>query len=512
MTLLLTHDSTFNFKTHLTALVLLTLLVIIGISNYQDYGISWDEHRQRELGITSYEYVFEGNDKLLSFQDKDYGVAIELPLYMVEKWFGLNDSRSVYLMRHLVVHCLFLLSAYCLFLLTYKLYQSKFLSTAAFLMLVCQPRIYAHSFFNSKDLPFLSLLIISLLLLCLVLNSKKKRHLVFFAIICGLLINVRIIGVLVPVFYLLYSLLIAIKQHSKKLILSSIGFSVIVLLTLYATWPYLWESPFENFFTAIKNMSNFRWDSTFVFFGEIIKSNEVPWYYIPVYFFITTPIPFSILGVFGIITSIIYLLKKPFSEIKVVLSLCLILLFLPYFAIIVLDSVVYDGWRQLFFLYVPFVILSIHGLKYLSTLLSLKTTKTLFYAVIIGVIFFMIALHPYQNCYFNSIYAFRKDNYLRKNFDVDYWGVSYKESLEYLLKNSDSEKIKFFPSNFPGNLNIFLFKPHDLSRFVYMSPNEADYFITNFRYNPKGYPEQEDKKVFEVRRMNSEINAVYKLR
>ena len=45
----------------------------------------------------------------------------------------------------------------------------------------------------------------------------------------------------------------------------------------------------------------------------------------------------------------------------------------------------------------------------------------------------MIRNHPFQNVYFNNFLS-HDEQYLRKNFEMDYWGTSYKQALEYVLK------------------------------------------------------------------------------
>jgi hypothetical protein len=46
---------------------------------YKTYGTYWDEYLQRDMGKMSYNYVFNDDDALKTFMDKDYGVLIELP-------------------------------------------------------------------------------------------------------------------------------------------------------------------------------------------------------------------------------------------------------------------------------------------------------------------------------------------------------------------------------------------------------------------------------------------------
>lgn len=160
-------------------LVLFLIMLVISIFSYKEYGLSWDEPVQRRTGSISYNYIFEKNQELFSWKDRDYGVAFELPLYMVEKVLKQKDRYDIFCTRHLITHIFFLFGALAAFLLIDSIYKNKLLATLAFLFLVLNPRIYTHSFFNTKDLPFLSMLIICLYLTRLAFNKKILLGLYF---------------------------------------------------------------------------------------------------------------------------------------------------------------------------------------------------------------------------------------------------------------------------------------------------------------------------------------------
>lgn len=147
---------------YLPGILLFIIALAIGLHTYQDYGISWDESTQREFGRISYNYVFKGDKGLLTYSQAYYGVGLELPLMCFEKWFHLTDTRDVYLMRHMVTHILFLLGCLAGYSLVLRLFKNNIMASIAFLVLLLCPRIYAHSFFNSKDVGFLSVFLITL--------------------------------------------------------------------------------------------------------------------------------------------------------------------------------------------------------------------------------------------------------------------------------------------------------------------------------------------------------------
>ncbi|GAJ22942.1 unnamed protein product, partial [marine sediment metagenome] len=66
----------------------------------------------------------------------------------------------------------------------------------------------------------------------------------------------------------------------------------------------------------------------------------------------------------------------------------------------------------------------------------------------------MIKNHPHQNVYFN----FFAGKNIKERFELDYWGLSYKQALEYVLENDSSEIINIQVSQHPGVYNQFILK------------------------------------------------------
>ena len=147
-------------KRHLAHLLILIALVV-GLGSYTSYGVTWDEDDQRIIGQINYDYVFKGDPALQKHILNKYGPAYELPLSIVENKFHLSDSRSIYLFRHLTTHLLFLLACFAFYKSIDLLYRDKVLAIVGALMLLLMPAIYSHSFYNTKDIPFLSFFIFS---------------------------------------------------------------------------------------------------------------------------------------------------------------------------------------------------------------------------------------------------------------------------------------------------------------------------------------------------------------
>lgn len=507
-----------SVKKHL-GFFLFAAALFVAMFTYDDYGLTWDEPIQRQTGIISYDYAFSGDTTLLTWKDKDYGVAFELPLILLENAFNLEDSRDIFLMRHFVTHCFFLIGCYFLFLLIDHLYRNKLLATVGFFLLLLHPRIYAHSFFNTKDIPFLAMYIICFYYFVKAFDKRTLWSFVILGICAGLLINLRIMGILLLLGVLLILIVDIFRTIEKRKQLQLIiAFLISSLLILYITWPFLWNDPVNNFITAFTNMSKFRWDGVVLFNGEFMASTALSWYYMPEWFSITTPIIYLLLGVFGIFLIIFQFIKKPLSFLPNSLERSN-LLFLGYFlapiiAVIVLHSVLYDGWRQMFFVYPPFVLICIYGLSKMKEI-SIKTYKISGILLVLGFSFTgwnMIKNAPFQNTYFNEVFLFSSDEFLRKNYEMDYWGASYKQSLEYILKVDSSPKIYISVENYPGTINLDILPPQDRKRFEIAPIENANYFITNYRWHAGEYIWLENSKFHQIKVGNNTINEIFKLK
>lgn len=502
-------------------ILLLILTFIIGLLNYDKYGIAWDEEIQREMGIVSYNYVFSDSKVLTDYVCRSYGVAFELPLVIIEKAIGIQDSRDIYLLRHLLTHLFFLIGAFFGFLLIDFLYKNKLLASFGFLLIILNPILYAHSFFNTKDIPSAAMFLICFYLIAIAFSKQKIRYFLLLGVGIGLLINIRIMGVLLfccILFFLLLDFFIKKedKIDNKKRIKLLLAFIIATILTLYVSWPFLWEKPISNFIFAFENMSKFPWSSSLLYYGKFVLATKLGWEYIPVWFGITTPIYYIIAGFVGVFILVFNFVKTPFAFLSNTKNrnnlYFLICFFVPVIAVIVLKSVVYDGWRHLYFIYPSFVLLAIYGINFMlhTKFKKVVISITVIFFCYIG--YFMIENNPFQNVYFNELVDNKSPERIRKKFELDYWGTSYKQSLEYILKEDNSPKINVAVENLPGKYNIVILPLKDRNRINFVEVQDAKYFITNYRWHPEDYEEFKQYKWHSFKVNNNTINEIFKLK
>ena len=99
---------------------------------------------------------------------------------------------------------------------------------------------------------------------------------------------------------------------------------------------------------------------------------------------------------------------------------------------------------------------------------------------------------------------------VKRKFELDYWGLSYKKALEYILTTDRSPEIKVCAANEPGIFNSLVFPAKERNRLIFVdTPEKAKYFVSNYRWHPEEYPYKDE--FYSIKVGNAKIMAVYKL-
>ena len=435
-----------------------TLLLIVGLGVLDDYGVSADEPNQRRFAQRNLDAIVSGYETTWpedqSRNKRLYGMAFELPALLVERSLGLTDSRNVYLTRHLLIHLVFLLGGLGGYLLVYRLFDSRVLAVFALLVFVLHPRLYAHSFFNSKDIPFASMFMLALFLVHRAFRKETVTAFVVLGVGVGTLTNLRSMGLL---------LVLAVvglragdwwveagaRRHLWRTTGAFVGASVV---TLYVLSPYLWVNPLR-FGDALALSAHYPNMHPQRFQGQVLFPDALPLDYIPTWFTITSPPVVLLLGLLGI-GGVVYgavtrpgaMVREPRLRFGGLLVACFVG---PLLAVVLTSAYLYNGWRHMYFLHAPFSLLAVYGLRGVTA--GWRRVRAGMYGVAwvgMGVIVYeMIQLHPYQQVYFNRLVDRTTPEYLRSQYDMAYWGVQYKEGLEYLLARYPAGPIPVFGTN-----------------------------------------------------------------
>lgn len=480
------------------------IYLFIGVFIFKDYGIAWDEPAHRQIGYINFNYVLKGDKTLLYDTEQDHGPFIELPLVFVERALKLKDTRTIYFVRHLLNFIIFYISVIFFYFLTKKYLKNWKAGLIGCLILILSPRIFADSFYNSKDIALLSFFIISTYSLFLLIEKRSLSRIFFHAVASAALISIRALGLIMPL------VTIFILFHNQVNNKSIIKYSVLTTVLTITFWPLLWTNPLR-ILLMFNSLAKYKYEANLpaLFLGRNYSAFSLPWHYIPAWILITTPITYSILFILGVIDVLTKLTRlKRIKTTKHIFDFIVIFFAIaPILIIIALHSTLYDGWRHLFFVYPFMVMLMVKSLQKATPLLISLTIIE-----IVTIIIFMIRNHPYQNVYFN-IFFNRNMAWVKENFELDYWGLSYRKALEYIVKTDKSTTIPLVVANNPGDSNQLILNYSDRKRLQYWSINDinkAKYFISNYRWHPDEYGYENE--VFNIKIGNAKIMVVYKLK
>ena len=376
--------------------LLFSTFFLVGLFTFKDYGISVDEEFQRRVGVYWLNYVLS----LTSFNELSntvalklaqitgftlpnvegnqyYGVIFDLPVAFLEIIFQIDDPKNYFYFKHFLNFTLFFIAS----IFFYKLLLNRFLNynvaLIGTLFFVLSPRIYGHSFFNPKDIIFLSLVTMALYYCFKLLDKISYKNFLIFSIFAALSTSQRVYGIFLPLSFVGFYLLSVLSQKKDLNYLPGLLFFCISFFIFFIIfWPYLWNNPIENFVTAYKYFSHHYLTDHIknLFDGEYIKANSVPYNYIFTWVLISTPILYTILFIIGYIqifkrfflkfiniqnNTYYYDLWRGVNEKKdlfILFNITCIILYLVTFNI-----PMFTGWRHLYFINIFIIYISTYA-------------------------------------------------------------------------------------------------------------------------------------------------------
>jgi hypothetical protein len=485
--------------------LLLAAIAALGFLNIPNIGISWDEPGQRlSAGLSvinvvnkvapglvpsGYSEFSNQADDLSKNGAVDHGVAFDAPILILETVLGIDSTRDIYLLHHTINWIGYLVGLVSIYLISLKIYERRKIALLSGAMFLLSPRILAEGFYNSKDITFLSFLLLASYFL---IRSWEKKDRVLFAILAGIAsgyaTDIRILGLVqLPIVSLIYLIIfVGDAQNLKIWLRKYLVFLGSYCLTVYALFPYLWSNPVLNLIKVFKSMSKYNWDGNVLYAGDRILAHDLPWHYIPVWIGITTPILYLVFFVVGLLASVLSLSKGIQSRQSLMNErnniFVLLSLFIPLLAIIGLHSTLYDGWRHMYFIYPYIILLATQGYIWLEQ--SLKSKKVILeigsWALIGVVLMWVLTNNPRQNLYFNAFAG----NDISDNWEMDYWGLSNESALRYILENDQRSKITVQEVSFtPLEVSSKMLNETEQSRLIFQRNKtlSADYIVNNFR-------------------------------
>jgi 4-amino-4-deoxy-L-arabinose transferase-like glycosyltransferase len=450
---------------------LVAVFLAIGISQVNDYGITWDESVQYRSGEINAQ-IFTGKatlDTIASFHNmRFYGPLADMLGYWSKTFFTDQLHWLAAIPAHHLCYLFFgavLLAA--VFGLGKRL-GGTLMATLAAIFLLLFPRFWGEAQANPKDLPVAALFALTLWVFLRAWQTKRWWLFLISGVVWGMALAVRVNALWVPIILIVWvvisdrdrifgvlrrrgwtSRVVSVWRRWGWSLLAAVGAAAGVMI---ACWPWLWPNPMSRFWEAVVSISTYEWTGLVRYGGVIYKAPELPWHYAPVMLFWVTPVLLLILAALGLVVGVVQTWRLsnrgtllPIIWLGVVLGL-----------IICLHINVYDGIRH-FFLVVPaMILLAALGASWLYRWLARKILPPGRMMAILGlsaglavsgglIACQMVKIHPYQLYYFNEIIGGCGGAF--PHYEVGYWGGEFKAGAEWLNNHAESgARVAIFPT------------------------------------------------------------------
>jgi len=458
-------------------------------------GISGDEETfHYPHGKNAYKYYATlGKDTSCLYYSNSveqmYGPVFDVATVALVKIFKPNDD---YMIRHILNSVTGWAAIFFAALIAIMLGGWR-AGIITMLFMFLSPRFLGHSFNNPKDIPFAAAYIFTIYTIIRFLKNfpeKKYRYAWPIALGIGLTIGVRVGGVLLIFYFMLFAGLQYLfesknkdwfKKENLQKLWKMLFFAFVTAIAGYIIgiilWPFAQKAPISKTIEALKYMEKYQTLLRQVFEGKFIWSDSIPLNYLPKYILMTIP-EFVILG---FILFFIFI-NKALKRNSLWYIMLLFTSLFPIIYVIYKGSNIYGEWRHVMFIYPGISIIAALGT---NTCLEQVKQKYLKWTAIGGLsllgllpLTHIVKSHPLEYIYFNSISGGVNKAY--GNYEMDYFYHSLRAGSEWLIKN------KIDKLNLPKGKKIIVATNHAKITQYYFRNYTDKVSVVYIRYYQRG--------------------------
>ena len=490
--------------------MLAVLLVVLPIIS-RDFGLTFDEkvhtmhgrmllgyfEGKNDLGKVS-PFTEEGKLKNIPPEDRpDYtdlnffGGTFDFICAWTYEHFPMGKE---YEHRH-IINALFGLIAMLFTGLMVKRIAGWRAGLIALLFIALSPRFVAHSMNNPKDVPLAAMMAMGLFFMVKFLQELPKPKIgtiLLLALSIALAISIRVAAIILIPYLLLFAFSKQVSgMFSKVFERSDWKIFFRVMITALATgvagylltalfWPYDRTNPVTVPLHVLSEVSHLDiFNSYDLFDGKWWNREEIPWYYVPKWIIVGTPL-FIFIGL--LLSPFLFFNRIP-GEKKINPKYALLLLFCAVFPIALViwqGSYVFHDGRHLLFTYPPLVALCALGWENIFRTGFHKyfryAVAVLLALICIQPLLYMKRNHPNEGTYFSPLIGGIKGAF--KKYETDYYGNCIRQGVDWIQQNAKpatGKKIRI--TTFFGSLSCSTTFVDTAKGFVYVSvpQNSSDW-------------------------------------
>jgi Dolichyl-phosphate-mannose-protein mannosyltransferase len=432
------------------AAAVLSIVAIIALLTFRDYGLSWDDYAHSEYGDLLLQFYASGlrDRRALSWVNLYYyGGGFDLLAAFAAKFLPFTLFET----RRLIGAAVGVLGLFVTWRVGRRVGGPAAGLIAVVLLATC-PLYYGHMFMNPKDSPFAVAVAIFLLGLVRCFEEYPRPSIATSVLVgagFGLAFGSRIMGAFGAIGALAALVLIValewraggLRWASARLarfVLALVPALALAYAVMALIWPWSVSDPL-NPLRAVEYFSRFfekPWHE--LFDGRVISVPDMPRTYVPTLFALKLPAIFSVLGFGGAAGALVAAFRRSLAVNRraVLLLLALAALF-PLAVTVALRPAMYNGIRHFLFVLPPLAVLG--GLAGIW-LVNAAARKFRWAPIAAAVLFIigagmpvaeMVRVHPYEYAYFNELSGGVAG--ARHRYMLDYWGLSLKQASHALL-------------------------------------------------------------------------------
>lgn len=428
------------------SLVVPLVFLAVALATLKDYGETWDEQFDQDIGRFYWnDWGTEGVKGLERFipLQRNYGPFFDVLDVATHE---LVSTKLGWIKDPVASHHLAVVFAATLTLwLVFRVGLALFGAGPAFgaqVLLVLMPQFLGHAQNNLKDTPLTTLFTLALLVMIRAVRDGRWRWWALAGVATGLTYAIKIHACFVPVIVVLWQLwevrfdVVRWRRLSAGLVLA--GSTAVA--TILVAWPYYRTHPIERFLETYRTFKNHEYNELVFYLGKHYKAHDVPWHFPFVMFGVNTPLVILALFLLGLAFLVAGFRRR--TALASGLLFCTIWFFLPIVAQIASGTVMLDGVRHYIVVFPAMALIGAAAAweagRRLGAAWGGRPRLATAWAVLVGLALLDVLrtdvhLHPYQVVFFNALAG--GPARAHENFELDYWGVSLKQAAAWMTAN-----------------------------------------------------------------------------
>ncbi|SHF07636.1 hypothetical protein SAMN05444274_103420 [Mariniphaga anaerophila] len=490
-------------KSAFWALMLLLAVALAVLAPHAAVNVDEQLHYPHAKKVVNWYFSLGADESCLNTPNtnlKYYGQSVDNLTALINRAFRIENE---FLTRHFAGAFFFWLLLLFSGFLAHRISENWSVAVVSVLALVFMPRLFGQAFGNLKDIPFAAGYMAGLYFIIRFLEELPRvswKTTVLLGLAIAFTVSVRAGGfILFAYLGLSIILYFVLKPFCLKQIVSTrpvfvrlLGQGAAILLIGYFAgllfWPYALQNVFVHPVESLRVMEHYKVSIRQIFEGEQLWSTQLPWYYLPKWLLISTPL--FVLG--GIIVYLWQFVKQIFFKDKALHQalkegFVLFAFVFPFFYVLAIGANLYSGVRQMLFILPPVTILAVIGISRLIKMVE-KSNRKMSYAVY--AFFFVLLVLPLKHqavtfpvdyIYFNPLIGGNKNAW--GEYEYDYYFHAVKSPAEDVIDMANGENVIVamncnLSNYFERHSNI----KYQYTRFLERSSNDWDYAVFGVNY------------------------------